>query len=145
MASLLGIAIKPHGQSDMQICEQAELTPEAGVVGDSRGVPGPRQVTVMSLSAWNTACKELDIELEWIHRRANLLVDDLSLYQSIGQHILLGDSVLEITGETDPCARMEKVHKGLFNALSKNWRGGVTCRVLKAGDLKTGMMVSLAE
>ena len=143
MAVLLGIAIKPHSGAEMLISDQVMLSPEAGVAGDSRGKPGPRQVTLMSLTAWNQACHELGIELDWIKRRANLLVDDLPLYQSKGNLILLGEALLEITGETDPCARMEKVHQGLFDALAKNWRGGVTCRVLKAGQLATGMDIEM--
>ena len=55
----------------------------------------------------------------------------------------MGDALLEITGETDPCARMEQVHKGLFQALARHWRGGVTCRVLKGGELLKGMLVEL--
>ncbi|MDH5765077.1 MAG: MOSC domain-containing protein [Gammaproteobacteria bacterium] len=145
MPRLIGIAIKPHNEYEMKLCEQASITTEAGVAGDSRGKPGSRQVTVLSLVAWTEACSELGIQLDWIKRRANLLVDDIPLQQSIGQSIIMGDAVLEITGETDPCTRMEKVHKGLFNALAKNWRGGVTCRVLNGGTLVTGMPVSLGK
>ena len=145
MAKLLAIAIKPQGKVEMHSCHQAMLTTDSGVVGDSRGKPGPRQVTVLSLSAWNAACNELGVELDWIKRRANLLVDDLALDQSKGLYISMGDALLEITGETDPCARMEKVHKGLLKALARDWRGGVTCRVLKGGDLIKGMTVKLHE
>lgn len=143
MAELLGIAIKPQGEIEMRSCDQAMLTTDAGVVGDSRGKPGPRQVTVLSLADWNAACGELGVELDWIKRRANLLVDDLPLHQSKGQYLSIGDAVLEITGETDPCSRMDQVHKGLFDALARNWRGGVTCRVLKGGGLIKGMLVEL--
>ena len=143
MAELLDIAIKPTGEIEMHSCDQAMLTTAAGVAGDSRGKPGPRQVTVLSLADWNAACSELGVELDWIKRRANLLVDDLPLYQSKGHYLSIGDALLEITGETDPCARMEQVHKGLFDTLASHWRGGVTCRVLKGGELKKGMLVEL--
>ena len=143
MAELLGIAIKPTGEIEMRSCNQAMLTTDAGVVGDSRGKPGPRQVTLLSLADWNAACGELGVELDWIKRRANLLVDDLPLHQSKGLRLSLGDALLEITGETDPCARMEKVHQGLFDRLASHWRGGVTCRVLKGGELIKGMLVEL--
>ncbi|MDH5473673.1 MAG: hypothetical protein OEY87_06620 [Gammaproteobacteria bacterium] len=143
MAKLLGIAIKPQGETEMKLFDHAVLTVDSGVAGDSRGKPGPRQVTVLSLSAWNEACQELGVDLEWVNRRANLLVNDLPLYQSKGCYISLGNALLEITGETDPCARMEKVHHGLFNALAKNWRGGVTCRVLRGDNLIKGMPVVL--
>lgn len=145
MAILLGIAIKPQGETEMRLLDQARLSLETGVSGDSRGQPGPRQVTLITLAAWQQACEELAVNLDWTCRRANLLVDELPLFQSKGQVIVLGDARLEITGETDPCARMDKVHQGLLDALAKSWRGGVTCRVLKAGDLATGMTVHMKK
>lgn len=143
MATLLGIAIKPHGQTVMQPLTSVELSCERGVEGDCRGKPGPRQVTLMSLADWQAACDELAIELHWTERRANLLVDALPLEQSKGKKIHLGDAILEITGETDPCHRMESLHPGLFKALAQGWRGGVTCRVVQGTLLKVGADVSL--
>ena len=143
MATLLGIAIKPHGESEMQELESATISCERGVEGDSRGKPGPRQVTLLSLADWQAACGELEIERNWMDRRANLLVDELPLEQTTGRHIQIGDALLEITGETDPCHRMESLHPGLFNAMAKGWRGGVTCRVVSGGELRPGMEVAL--
>ncbi len=127
----------------MQELSQAEMSCERGVEGDSRGRPGKRQVTLMSLADWQAACSELDIELLWVERRANLLVDALPLEQTRGREIQIGEAVLEITGETDPCHRMESLHPGLFKALAKGWRGGVTCRVVRGALLTVGAGVSL--
>jgi MOSC domain-containing protein YiiM len=143
MAKLLGIAVKPQKRQPMLACAIVDLSVEVGIAGDWRGKPGPRQVTLMSQTAWHAACAELGVHLPWEARRANLLVDDLPLSQAIGAHILLGDAVLEITGETDPCSRMEAVHPGLRNALGSHWRGGVCCRVLQGGLLVLGMEVIL--
>ena len=142
MAYLIGIAIKPQGETVMRELDSATISCEAGVQGDSRGKPGPRQVTLLSLADWQAACGELGIERHWMERRANLLVDALPLEQSTGQQIQVGDAVLEITGETDPCHRMESLHPGLFKALAKGWRGGVTCRVLSGGEVRPGVEVS---
>ena len=143
MATLLGIAIKPHGASEMRELDSATISCERGVEGDSRGKPGPRQVTVIALADWQAACEELAIERHWSDRRANLLVDALSFVGSKGQQIQIGDVLLEITGETDPCHRMESLHAGLFNALAKEWRGGVTCRVLQGGEVVPGQSAEL--
>lgn len=143
MAKLLGIAIKPAKFAPMQTLETGRLDRQQGVVGDKRSKPGKRQVTLMSLAAWQTACTGLGVELPWTTRRANLLVDDLPLKETTGSRLLLGDAVLEITGETDPCKRMEAAHAGLFDALLPDWRGGVTCRVLQGGELTIGMDVIL--
>jgi len=140
-ARLLGIAVKPHRLQPMQLVEAGELSPQAGLVGDSRGKPGPRQVTLLSLAAWHAACNEIGVILPWTERRANLLVGDLPLYQSTGSRIVIGDAVLEICGETDPCERMSAVHPRLFDALAPDWRGGVCCRVLRGGVISLDMEV----
>ena len=83
------------------------------------------------------------MELPWQTRRANLLVDALPLHRSTGVRIVLGEAVLEVTGETDPCERMEEAQPGLFQALAPDWRGGVTCKVLANGVIRVGMDVEL--
>jgi len=142
---LLGIAVKPVRLQPMQLHETGELSPHAGLVGDSRGKPGPRQVTLLSLAAWHAACNEIGVILPWTERRANLLVGDLPLYQSAGSLIAIGDALLEISGETDPCERMTAVHPKLFDALVPDWRGGVCCRVLRGGAISLGMEIELAS
>ena len=142
-AKLLGIAIKPKRLQPMQTLAAVKLSVELGLVGDSRGKPGLRQVTLLSHAAWRVACAELGVDLPWTTRRANFLVDELPLFQSTGSHIVIGQAVLEITGETDPCSRMEKAQSGLFEALRRDWRGGVCCRVTQGGLLELGMDLEL--
>ncbi len=143
MAKLLGIAIKPRPKEAMLLCSEALLDTQSGLVGDCCGQSGKRQVTLMNLSDWQAACAELGVELPWHTRRANLLVDHLPLQQSIGSRIRLGEALLEVTGETDPCERMEQTYAGLFQALLNDWRGGVTCRVIAGGAIRSGMTVTL--
>ncbi len=143
MATLLGIAVKPQRRKPLRAMEAITISRERGLEGDCRGAPGKRQVTLMTLSGWQAACRELGVEYDWKERRANLLVDALPLAQSTGSRIRLGEVVLEITGETDPCERMEALHPGLFEALAREWRGGVTCRVLQGGSVAVGSAVTL--
>lgn len=143
MTRLLGIAVKLQRKGAISLLDEAMLNIHSGVVGDWRGKPGKRQVTLMNLVDWQAACAELGVELPWQTRRANLLVDALPLEQSTGTRIVLGEAVLEITGETDPCERMEEAHPGLFQALAPQWRGGVTCRVIANGKIHVGIEVTL--
>jgi MOSC domain-containing protein YiiM len=143
MARLLGIAVKPQRKGPVSLLDEAMLDLQAGVIGDWRGKPGKRQVTLMSLADWQAACDELGVALPWQTRRANLLVDELPLAHSTGARIVLGEAVLEVTGETDPCERMEEAQTGLFQALAPQWRGGVTCRVIAGGVIRVGMEVEL--
>ncbi len=76
-------------------------------------------------------------------RRANLLVEAVDLPRAKGGLIAIGDVQLEITNQTVPCGRMDEAHPGLLKALHPEWRGGVTCRVLQAGDVRIGDLVEI--
>ena len=138
MAKLIGIAIKQKKRAPMQTLESAFISIEKGVENDYRGKPSKRQVTIMSQKAWQDANVTLNMQLPWTTRRANLLVDVLDLENTAGKLIKVGDVVLLITQETDPCERMEEAAKGLHDALKPHWRGGVCCRVIGEGQVKLG-------
>ncbi|MEO7387774.1 MAG: MOSC domain-containing protein [Gammaproteobacteria bacterium] len=125
--------------------DRVEISLSAGVTGDARGKPGPRQVTVLSASAWLEACAIAGTDLAWLSRRANLLVDGIDLRNSTGAVLHLGDDIeLLVTGELDPCQRMDAAAPGLRFALTDDWRGGVTCRVKRGGLLTVGAVARLA-
>jgi MOSC domain-containing protein YiiM len=138
MGRLTGIARRDRKRAPMQILERADISTETGVALDFRGSPGPRQVTVISARAWKDACGELQKEIPWTTRRANLLVDDFELPRSIGAILKVGEVRLRITGEVDPCSRMEEQCPGLKQALQPEWRGGVSCTVLEGGAIALG-------
>ncbi len=138
---LVGIAIRGQSRASMQSLDSANVTAERGVEGDFRGRPGNRQVTVLSREAWETACGELGQDLDWTIRRANLLVEGVALPQEPGGEIEIGDVLLKVCGETDPCARMDEQVAGLTAALLPDWRGGVCCQVLRGGGVAIGSAV----
>lgn len=141
---VLGIAFREVKRGPMLPLEGAEISRSAGVTGDARGRPGPRQVTVLSASAWLEACAIAGTDLPWLARRANLLVDGLDLRHAAGGLLRLGaDIELLVTGELDPCRRMDAAAPGLRLALAADWRGGVTCRVQRGGWLAVGDVVRL--
>ena len=122
---------------------QCRLSPEEGLDGDFRGRSVNRQVTVLAQEDWREACSELGVDLPWTTRRANLLIEGVSLFDTAGANLHIGSAILEITGETEPCARMEECHEGLRDALTPHWRGGVCCRVVAGGFLNVGASVDL--
>jgi len=133
-----GIAIRERSGAEMQERASAQIRVESGVEGDSRGKPGKRQVTVLSKDDWEAACAEVDVVLAWTLRRANLLVEGIDLFTTPGARLRVGTALLEVTGETDPCTRMDDTKPGLFAALEKGSRGGVCCRVIESGFAATG-------
>jgi MOSC domain-containing protein YiiM len=50
---------------------------------------------------------------------------------------------LRITGEVDPCSRMDEQYPGLTKALQPEWRGGISCTVLQGGPVALGDTVTL--
>ena len=140
---LVAIARRAAKRAPMLEAESGEITLESGLVGDSRGAPGRRQVTVLDAAAWRAVCEELGCELPWTHRRANLLVEGVDLEDSAGCRLKVGDVLLEITCETTPCERMDEQQAGLGRALEPSWRGGVCCRVLRGGAVRPGDPVAM--
>lgn len=136
---LSGIAFRHKTKAPMQIKHESMVTRVAGIEEDARGKPGKRQVTILSEEQWKLACDELQITLPWTIRRANLLVKGLQFDERfIGKQIKIGGLILFVTGETDPCAKMNSQVKGLTQALRPNWRGGVCCKVMADGRIKIG-------
>ena len=118
--------------------EHAAISAAAGLAGDFRGAPGERQVTVLFARDWAAACAELGETRVWTIRRANLLVDGLANPRAAGGVLMIGEVELAITGETKPCANMDRQWPGLTAALTPDWRGGLTARVLRGGEVRLG-------
>ena len=146
MPKLLAIAYKTVKRGPMNEVLCANVTQLSGVEKDVFGRPGKRQVTVLSKIQWQQACHSIEADLPWTTRRANLLVDDLVFGSAdVGKHLQIGELRLEITGETDPCKKMEIAHVGLEAALTPDWRGGVTCRVLNDAMIHLGDEITLVN
>lgn len=136
---VLGIARRTVKRGPMEGLDRIEVTTAAGIAGDCRGRPGRRQVTVLAAGPWLEACALAGAELPWLARRANVFLDGVDLRRCTGAILRLGDQVeLLVTGELDPCARMDEAAPGLKLALADDWRGGVTCRVRRGGLLVVG-------
>ncbi len=142
---LLGIAIRSKSRAPMSELQSCEITCQEGLLGDFRGRPGARQVTVLANEAWQAATSELEQELAWTTRRANLLVDGIVLEEKQDAIIQIGSVALRIHGECDPCGRMDESVSGLRDALRPNWRGGACCQVLSGGTIQVGDVVELRE
>ncbi len=118
----------------------AAVTKKEGISGDYRGkggLLGKRQITILSLEQWMEACREIGQNILSSERRANIVTTGHKYGpEDVGKQIRFeGGVILEITGETTPCDRMDKVYPGLRKVLA-NWRGGATCKVIEGGVLR---------
>lgn len=138
MGRLKGIAIRSASRAAMEEVDSVSVSVESGLAGDRHGDMAARQVTVLSAADWRAVCDELGADLPWTARRANLLLDGVDLPRVAGVRVGIGQCLLEITGETDPCGRMDEQRDGLRRALTPDWRGGRTCRVVSGGEIQVG-------
>jgi MOSC domain-containing protein YiiM len=142
---LVGIARRGERRAPMQEIAEGRISLEAGLAGDFKGAKFPlRQITVLAREAWEAAAADIgDPGLRWTVRRANLLVEGVELPRAKGAILRVGAVQLEVTAQTYPCIRMEEARVGLLKALAMDWRGGVTCRVLSAGQVGLGDAVEV--
>src|SRR5690606_16350955 len=143
---------RPAPRAPMEVHEHKSVTRDAGVAGDHRGALAARkgsfkrQVTVIEAECWQSALGELGADLPWQIRRANLLIEGLRLPRTAGTRVFIGDSCeLRITGECDPCKRMEEILPGLEAALTPDWRGGFLAEVVRDGDVRIGDEIRIEQ
>jgi cellulose biosynthesis protein BcsQ len=136
---LIGIAWKDKPRQPMREATPASISVEAGIAGDFRVRAGDRQVTILFAQDWEAACAALGDTRARTIRRANLFVADIPNPRAAGGRLIIGDVELAITGETKPCANMDRQWPGLTAALAPDRRGGLTARVLRGGEVRVGM------
>lgn len=143
---IAGLAIRTRSRAPMRENEDVHITQTDGVVGDFRGNFTNRQITMLSLEQWHEACEELNMQLPWTFRRANILVSGRTFSKNdLGKIITIGETKLQITEQTEPCSRMDAQHHGLTAALALDWRAGVCCKVLNGGHIKLGDVAEVGD
>jgi MOSC domain-containing protein YiiM len=140
---LIGIARKDRPHGPMELLDRVAIGLDTGVQGDHRGAIRPgksnrRQVTILMAEDWTAAIADLGRPVSWVQRRANLLVEGVVLPREEGARLRIGGATVEITGECDPCRRMDAVADGLQLALRPDWRGGRIARVIEGGAIALG-------
>jgi len=142
---LAGIARHHEPKGPMETVDAVSVNAAEGVHGDFRGGMAStkpsrkRQVSLIERDCWDAAAAESRCPFEWWNSRRNLLVEGLRLPREAGTQVRVGATLLiEVTGECDPCERMEALHPGLRAALTPDWRGGFLGRVMEDGEIAVG-------
>lgn len=138
MAGILdAIWVKRAHRGPMDPTSSAVLIAGKGVEG-SVGRSSRRQVTIIEREVWDALMRETNSTAPPSTRRANLMISGLSLVDSRKRVLRIGDTRLEIAGETKPCERMEEAVPGLQKAMYANWGGGAFAKVLVGGKIAVG-------
>jgi len=128
----------------MDARQSALLVAGKGVDG-SVGRSSRRQVTLIEREVWEALMHETNSTAPPSTRRANLMVSGISLADTRKRVLRIGDTRLEIAGETKPCEQMEEAVPGLRAAMYPNWRGGAFAMVLTGGEIHVGDNVEWEE
>ncbi len=131
-----GIYLYPASRCEPVARDEVRAEP-GGLVGDRARTP-QRQVTILTTDGWAAATAEAGATAPPSARRANLVVSGIALPHAIGTRLRVGEAVIEILGETEPCRRMEEVSPGLRAALKPDRRAGVFGAILSGGLIRVG-------
>jgi len=135
----LGIAVSKL--SPMAQVDKIELITGQGIVGDRHlrtdGTRSKRQILLMDIETLiEFGLSERDI-------KENITVQgiDFSLIK-LGNIVRIGmDVVLEITGDCEPCSRMDELRSGLKNAI--DGRRGMLAYVKSGGTISSGDSITV--
>jgi len=136
------IGLRPGRRMAMREAAAAEIGLD-GLVGDRRGAPGPRAVTLIQaehlpvIRALSGAAGA-----DFAALRRNIGVAGINVAALKGAEVEIGTAVLQVTGVCAPCSRMEEaLGPGGYNAMRGH--GGVTCAVIRAGIVAVGSTLTL--
>lgn len=144
IGDVVAIAIRPEKNAPMQELEDVSAQSGAGLAGDVPSIP-ERGVTLIAKQQWEQVCSELDADLPWHTRRANILVDTDALGHLLGKRIRIGSVEVDLKREIKPCGLMDELHSGLRQALVPDQRGGVGGEILNDGIIRKGDAVVLMD
>lgn len=143
---LTWIGLRPARREPLVSVDRAQITVEAGLVGDHyAGRPGgPRQVTLIQAEDLAAIAAFLGRAepVSPFDLRRNLVVAGINLQGLSDKRFRIGGAVLEATGGCHPCGRMNAIlGEGGYNAV--RGRGGLTARVIEGGEIAVGDAVSV--
>lgn len=138
---LQAIWIKRMKRGPMDPVDEANLVAGRGIE-ENANQGGKRQVTLIEQEIWEELMRNLDASLSPSARRANLMVNGISLAESRGRVLRIGSCRIQVYGETRPCEQMDEALEGLREALKPNWGGGAYGEILDDGRIRVGDAVS---
>ncbi|MHB0707348.1 MOSC domain-containing protein [Roseomonas mucosa] len=134
------IGLRPARRAVLRPVLLAGMEPEGGLAGDHYRNRQSRARQVTLIQAEHLAAIAAFLGRERVapeELRRNVVTAGINLLALKGRRFRLGTAVLEMTGECHPCSRMEEVlGPGGYNAVRGH--GGITARVLRAGEVALG-------
>ncbi len=127
--------------------ESAHLLEGKGIQGDSRyfgklsrdtGQPSRRQVSLIGREQLAEHAAALSMaSIPQGAARSNIETTGIELITLIGQEVEIGEALLYVHSQRDPCAKMDAICQGLRERM-KNGRQGVLAEVRRSGTIRVG-------
>ena len=142
---VLTIHVAPEEGAPVREVDEVTVDPERGLIGDRyEGTEPDSQVTLVAREDLDDAGSELGYPVPAGSTRRNIMIEGAVLWDGVGRRLALGEAILQITQNADPCGLMETwVGPGARNALQK--RSGVRATVLQGGRIRRGDLVAVLE
>ena len=123
----------------MQPLADVGVIADFGFEGDRKARPGSkRQVLLMDQETSEAfGLRPGDVDENIVTR--GLPVNELPR----GQHLQIGDVVLQVTIECAPCHKMDEIRPGLREEMRH--RRGMLARVVRGGKIRIGDMIELVD
>jgi len=136
-ATVRGLFVCPEKKGKVLSRDEVRLNPN-GLEGDfHNSTTSRRQVLLLSAEVLN------EFGLAPGSLRENVVVDGLDVMNlPEGQFLHAGTAVLEITVPCEPCTQMERIRKGLKQALGG--KRGMFAKVVTPGTIRVGDAVRLS-
>lgn len=99
---------------------------------------GARQVTLVDAAALETIAAYLRRgRIDPAFLRRNIVVKGINLLALKNKRFMVGDAIMEYSGECHPCSKMEvALGTGGYNAMRGH--GGITARIIRSGKIEVG-------
>lgn len=141
---VLALALRSAKRGPMDLVENVTAV-ENGGIESNHDVQPERGITFISNEQWSEVQRELnEPELPWHTRRANVLVEGLVMKNLIGKTVTVGDVVVDIKQETEPCGLMDQLYNGLRKTLEPDCRAGVHGQVVRGGSFGVGDTITVS-
>jgi MOSC domain-containing protein YiiM len=123
----------------MRAVDDIEAVANRGLSGCAHAQPGGlRQVLLMDLETLET------MNLHPGDIKENITARGLDVRGlRPGQRLRIGEALLEVTVQCEPCSRMEDIRAGLKQEL--RGRRGMLCRVTESGRIRVGDPIVILE
>jgi MOSC domain-containing protein YiiM len=142
--TVVWIGTRPEHRAVMKEHTKVDAITDLGLAGDHSMKKGSkRQVTLIQLEHLKAIASIMKSEvLAPALVRRNLVIQGFNLLAFKDKQFIVGNTLLEYTGECHPCSRMEE-HLGAGGYNAVRGHGGITARILRGGTIQLSDVVKV--